>query len=130
MRKPKYRGWHTSQKKMYSAEQLGKDQLTISCDGQGFINVHGAKTELSTFPKMIPLEYTGLKDRNGKELFEKYKIRFNHRYLSIHSNEYLIEDLQSFFEQKGYSEREYQEDWNDFEIIGNIYENPELLETK
>ena len=63
MRPIKFRGWDTRKNVMYSAEEMGQDQLTISTDGRGFINVHGSSTKLSTFPThIIPMQYTGLKD--------------------------------------------------------------------
>lgn len=33
--------WNTRQKAMHSPEEMGKDQLTLSPDGRGFINVSG-----------------------------------------------------------------------------------------
>ena len=53
---------------MYSAEEMGQDQLALSPDGRGFINVSGVSTKLSTYlPHLIPEQFTGLKDKNSKE---------------------------------------------------------------
>lgn len=43
----KFRAWHSKHKKMFSPEEMGRDQLTIMLDGTGFINVHGGDTKLS-----------------------------------------------------------------------------------
>lgn len=87
------------------------------------------------------MQYTGLKDKNGKEIFEGdiVKVGNNEWYAK---NYFFVEQV--FFGYKGvmfgdktpygkqYSssqvkgEREYYYDY--FEIIGNVYENPELLD--
>ena len=58
---------------MWSAEEMGRDQLTLSPDGRGFINVDDVSTQRSTYlPHLIPLQYTGMKDKNG-ELTDIYE---------------------------------------------------------
>lgn len=75
------------------------------------------------------MQFTGLKDKNGKEIYEGDRIRI--------SDEYGNEDT-GFI---GYKEREmaFVVDWGNnryrrimdsedvIEVIGNLYENPELL---
>ncbi|MEF3330589.1 YopX family protein [Oceanobacillus oncorhynchi] len=84
---------------------------------------------------LIPLQYTGLKDKNGKEIFEGDIISTDL------SRPYLIVEFRNggFMYQCHDSGEDYydfmlppaddvieQDHWG--EIIGNIYENPELLE--
>lgn len=73
-------------------------------------------------------QYTGLKDKNGKEIYEGDIVQGIEKW-----DIDLIDDFNSFIYQVLYSEshsglggftRE------DIEIIGNIHENPELLEKK
>lgn len=70
-REIKVRAWDTKRKKMWSAEQMGKDQLTLSPDGRGFINVSGVSTKLSTYlDHFIPEQYTGWKDYKEQDLYD------------------------------------------------------------
>lgn len=79
----------------------------------------------NTKEHVVLMQYTGLKDKNGVEIYEGdiYKLkRFNGLEAIC-----VVEDLQDFFEKKGYAEGELGEDWDEIEVIGNIYENPELI---
>ena len=138
-RRIKFRAWHTEQKKMYSAGELGIDQLTIMPDGRGFANISGISTKLSQIDngrKMIPLQYTGLKDKNGKEIyegdildrndnilcavtFEDGKFGWNIRYKNPKDNQ-----RQDYFGRCYAS----QEGGIKLEVIGNIYEHSYLLD--
>jgi len=64
------------------------------------------------------MQYTGLKDKNGKEIYESDIVA---RDDSRETHEIIFEH--GSFKEKG-STWLYSTSW---EIIGNIYENPELL---
>lgn len=116
MREIKFRAWHTEQKRMFSAEEMAEDQLTLLPTGK-FINVHTHKQLSRIYDFMIPLQFTGLHDKNGKEIYEgdivcifdtrKYLVEWNYE-----SHEWTLHN-RSMSDQ--------------LEIIGNIHENPELL---
>ena len=72
-------------------------------------------------------EYTGLKDKNGKEIYEGDILKHDNCWLAT-----VGFDCGAFYWQAQCYKLEAQ-DWQDatyrdFEVIGNIYENPELLE--
>ena len=78
------------------------------------------------------MQYTGLKDKDRKKIYEGDIVKWADLYTGESRDEdrvFIVENIQNFFETKGYYEAEYGERWEkELEIIGNIYENPELLE--
>jgi hypothetical protein len=81
----------------------------------------------SNFDEWIPegeLDlYTGLKDKNGKEIYEGDIVQFQNAYDDTTAVEIEYDPSEAYFTvPTRYSA--------DMEIIGNIYENPELLEVK
>jgi hypothetical protein len=127
MREIKFRAWHVTQKRMFSAEEMGKDQLTLSVDGRGFVNVSGASTKLSTFygENMIPMQYTGLKDENGKEIFEgdilnHDGVRFDAAWDNVLGS-WMCWPIQAEGPRHLHELAELSR------IVGNIYENPEMI---
>jgi len=80
-------------------------------------------------PKQVKIQFsTGLKDNNGKEIYEGDII------LTDQVVEWVQEDSARFDKeyecygiQDGKYSLSYYKDSEDFKVIGNIYENPELL---
>jgi len=142
MKQIKARGWHVSQKKMYSAEEMGRDQLTISADGRGFVNVSGSDTQKSVFfyDAFIPLLFTGFSDKHNKEMYDGDIIRFVNSMISSNDPMPGIRIIVWDEEIAGFAHAYVNGDtatsgyvWcksnaeRMFEVIGNIYENPELI---
>lgn len=75
------------------------------------------------------LEYTGIRDRHGKEIYEGDIIRFSRGYKEIKCVDVMeIGDIITGFWI--YHSEEFSNDNVDtdtIEVIGNIYQNPELL---
>ncbi len=153
MREIKFRAWDEKSKKMYSAEEMGQDELTINPNGSGFVNVSSSSTKLSIYMKhLIPLQFTDLKDKNEKEIYEgdilSYKRKDNKN--KIIETRFLIEFgwydnegarcygysiIDKIFLRAGKREKEFERNdkvdidyyLKDLEVIGNIWENKELL---
>lgn len=97
--------------------------------------------------EVILQQYTGLKDKNGKLIFEGDIVFYPDEYCRRNKYEIYLEivwkegeySAQGFFTTKSSNLqfRDYhlvdftrEDGLMDVEIIGNIYENPELLEVK
>ena len=131
MIKTKFRAWDKKEKKMCN------DALIIGNMGLGEGSVVVTE-DVEKGNELIWMQFTGLKDKNGKEIFEGdifkdnvggedyliviyYKDRFgllSNNCKEIHDGMPLDFALHKFLEHTGK------------EVIGNIYENEELLEEK
>jgi len=133
----KFNAWHKEQKRMYLAEELGQDQMTLMPDGRGFVNISGDSTRLSQIDnnkQMVPLQYIGRTDSEGKELYHGDIVEA-YCDLPLH-NEILRGWIDRFcggfrlegpiFTQGGIDNAYY----GPLKKIGTIFENPELLKEK
>ena len=119
MREIKFRAWAKERKVMIPEVKLFTDL------GEGWVPNGYPANEHFEF-----MQYTGLKDKNGKEIYEGDVIRWNHHKGTV------IERLGSLgvmVNPEDFMSLESVWDCGDarkVEAIGNIYENPELLEKK
>jgi len=124
MREIRFRAWDKIDKKMHKVSMLNP----TSEYGEKYSTVYFEEKTNSNdghrnYAEIELMQYAGLKDKNGKEIYEGDIVKGTKG-------------------QKGKSEVSYKNciwqpfgyleiyDGKEFEIIGNIYENPELLEDK
>lgn len=115
---------------MYPAEEMGRDELTIATDGRGFVNVSEGGPQFSEYiTDMIPLQYTGLNDKDGVEIYEGdiiIKPANRNRHLEV----VYSDDVACFEVIHPVGARAlcgYVNSEGGVLIIGNVYKNPELL---
>lgn len=129
---PKFRAWDKVFKEMVQVNALVLDEQVVKVT---YKNGNVAKEDMKEYELM---QSTGLKDKNGKEIFEGDIITNGIDVVDVRNHEtlgfYTLVNGREVFFGHGMSIEEFEEDIEGFteivEIIGNIYENPELLEVE
>ena len=125
---PKFRAWMKSLKWMCDVTNISFDSKLVDICQQGDTE---RCTEISVeFDEIELMQSTGLFDRNGKEVFVGDIVKctrgcLHEVYLEKEYGGTFIGGMPAIYLKglsEGYAWTEYEE------IIGNIYENPELLE--
>jgi hypothetical protein len=118
-------GWIMSQPFRLVDLEPGGDTTEFDFSDGGYLGTNDINWDS---PDLVWLEYTGLMDKNDKEIYEGNILEFLGRKGSIfwsdqglwgvkwHNDNVLNWRLFAFYKTSG------------VEVIGNIYENPELLE--
>jgi len=112
MREIKFRVWDIEKKQMLHIHTLflkNKDEIC---------------------PPGILMQYTGLKDKNGKEIYEGDIVHFQSQFSHESFTEVVGWEIENGDEMGTYTGFGLFYKAKEYEVIGNIYENPELLETK
>ena len=136
MREIKFKAWDKKRKKIFDIYMIVFDGVNISiklCNPDG-----GVSHWFSIEDRFILMQYTGLKDKNGKEIYEgdivDYGTWDNEDTCERGVIEYVdtagwyVVQLYSWYGGEGYEL--LNNDKDELEVIGNIYENPELLRKK
>ena len=135
---PKFRAWDVLAEKMIDEIQMisfvRKEIIGKFSDGSTSVPLKFEDERNGE--DVILMQSTGLKDKNGKEIFDGDVLACKTDDEVINLNIFWDEEHALFmFESKKYNEQEplaelVEDNIYPFEIIGNIYENPELLEEK
>ena len=124
MREIKFRAYHKERKEMFEIASIDFEEkkAALSNETIKLLNVDFKQFEL--------LQYTGLKDKNDKEIYEGDILFFRDE-----NTKYVVVWQDAAFIIKSIEIRKYSEEmfWLDdteicCEIVGNIYENKNLLE--
>ena len=129
---PKFRAWNKKLKEMFEVSFIDFDTKLIG------LNID-LEIIIFDFDDVILMGSTGLFDKNGKEVFEGDILTDGHTLGVLRNHQtlgfYMVDEkgkenfLSDTVDTEGFEEaKEFME--NSIEIIGNIYENPELLEEK
>ena len=119
---PKFRAWDKRSKEMWKVSTLHIEDEYVDLFKKN-IYENPLNDPSAKFRDVILMQSTGLKDKNGVEIFEGDVFQGPHDFgpSGFHDRRAVV----NFDVEKGY-QWEY---WliDKIEVIGNIYENPELL---
>ena len=125
MRQVKFRAWNG--KELFNVDVMAISECTWDCPDNGKRGV-----SLAYQPHIQVMQFTGLKDKNDREIYEgdiwydghfPRVIKYDEEYAGFLP--FVTDGGCGCCSEGGTGYRE-----SDGEIIGNIYENPEILEAK
>ena len=123
MREHKYRAWDKQDNKMYEKQAVDEDGYAVDINGD---------EAYSNEPFRILMQYTGLKDKNGVEIYEGDILQDDERPVECGVVEW---DYDSLIVNNAKITPEWRKTsvesglkYRHWIVIGNIYENPELLD--
>ena len=121
---PRFRAWLKNDKEMIEADEIHWDRGQLDFVGD-------AITFMRKADEIELMKSTGLKDKKGQEIFEKDIVDYKGRKAIIKWHGSYASFIYIFVDEL----QKRVADWKPlylsyyrFEVVGNIYENPELLE--
>lgn len=137
-REIKFRIWDKDLKKMRVCGTDIHDSIAFDMDNNAvYYNMQNGCGSLADGTGTYDLmQFTGLRDKNGKEIYEGDVVRFidvgvigSQHYKNEGEPKGVVRwsDFGAFYLNDG-DEGPFMHSMTEFEVIGNVYENPELLE--
>ncbi len=138
MREIKFRVWDKKIKQMFCGCELDRPNM-IDLQGNVYITGNtgelcncGCSAQYINLTKEVELmQYTGIRDKNGKEIYEADIVKVvTDKKGVIGEVVYIAEETAFCVKAKGFEifPLGFLNNWFEIEVLGNIYENPELLE--
>jgi uncharacterized phage protein (TIGR01671 family) len=134
MREIKFRAWDKINKEMINFCEKGfEDFYTLeACNhGNGIYFLHDTEEKKELAGEDFELmQYTGLKDKNGKEIYEGDIVKTKDGIFKVYWNHYVwaFDNPNKYIPFSSYDWKTLEE--MVLEVIGNIYENSNLLKEK
>jgi uncharacterized phage protein (TIGR01671 family) len=132
MREIKFRAWDEYKKELISSEKIGTEKTGFDETGNFYIGRYDCNEDW--YDDIIIMQFTGLKDKKGKEIYEGDIVCVETRYnksIIKHKGFIKFEEATFIFACDEVADHymtfiELFGEW-DIEVIGNIYEHSELL---
>lgn len=124
----KFRAWDTYEKRIH--QDIGSG---IYQEPDEIYPFH----KILEYPRYEVMQYTGLKDKNDKEIYEgdiiatnRWKSFDEKRYVSFNKGSFTVTNIPLLNQQHNTFSIYNSDTLRDWEVIGNTYENPELLKAE
>lgn len=119
MREYKFKAWHKIEKRLFDVYGFDKDNVYEDSMNDYLETVVSRK-----YCDLI--QYTGLQDVIGKDIYEGYICEWVDSDRNIRIDKVIFGEAKFYLCNNSYSITSYANE--KLKVIGNIYENPELLE--
>ena len=137
MRTLKFRAWDKTSNQMilFDESWLCEEYSSICWGSSGFPGIGNLPNSYGPLGEDIKnyilMQYTGLKDNNGKEIYEGDVLSFRGQdILKVCWDKHHACWLGEYITNTSTMRDLFAFEWDKAEVIGNVYENPELVEAK
>ena len=125
--------------RVWNKKESRYDNESYVVVSDGLLYGHNYGLYIVNQESFIIQQYTGVKDKNGKEIYEgdilSYKQHLHNTSIKSDKKDYIVYDNAMFCFKSDFGTQSFGGGMSnagreEFEVIGNIFENPELLAKK